>query len=99
MQAYHWPGNIRELENVVERGIINSVNGIFEINKNLFENGQPLCETKFLSLEEAMRSHILAALKKTRWRVSGPNGAALLLGLNPKTLESKIRKMKIIRPI
>jgi PAS domain S-box-containing protein len=99
LQSYPWPGNIRELQNVIERSVILCESDIFSIDeswlpqsltpdsKNQFELPQ-----KLLTQERDM---IEAALKDTRGRVSGPNGAAVKLGIPRSTLESKIRTLKI----
>ena len=109
LQSYPWPGNIRELQNVIERSVILCETEIFSIDENWLPQ-QPLLTTepkpqvelprRLLVQEKVM---IEAALKETRGRVSGPTGAAVKLGIPRSTLESKIRSLKInknrFRPI
>jgi transcriptional regulator with GAF, ATPase, and Fis domain len=61
------------------------------------QNGSSNGKSHFSTLEESEKDHILEALEKTDWRVSGEKGAAKILGLNPKTLESRMKKLKIER--
>ncbi len=97
---YDWPGNIRELENVIERALIISPSGKLLLGNWRPRNGRNLAESSatLLSLSENERRHILRALEMTSWRVSGEAGAARLLGINAKTLESRMRKLGISRP-
>ncbi len=101
LQSYGWPGNIRELQNVIERSMILCETEIFSIDENwLPRQTAPTAESKqqvelprrLLAQEKNM---IEAALKETRGRVSGPTGAAVKLGIPRSTLESKIRSLKI----
>ena len=101
LQSYPWPGNIRELQNVIERSVILCETEIFSIDENWLPQSPPLTEEpkhhvelprKLLAQEKNM---IEAALKETRGRVSGPTGAAAMLGIPRSTLESKIRSLKI----
>ena len=100
---YAFPGNIRELENIVERAVILSNDTTLNLRAVMpgRETGGGAGEAgngdEFLSFEEMQRQHIIEALERTYWRVSGPYGAARLLGLNDKTLSSKMRKLKIRR--
>jgi len=96
--AYPWPGNVRELENIIERGIIVTQGSSLEPSDWLPHRNATQESTAFHSLEEHERNHILQALKRTNWRVSGPWGAAALLKINPKTLQSRIKKLSISRP-
>jgi formate hydrogenlyase transcriptional activator len=111
--SYPWPGKVRELENVIERAVILSCGPDLEISAEILPvapfsipkhdptGNQQESERghgdKLSSLSELERSHILAALKKTSWRVDGPNGAARILNLNPSTLRSRIKKLGIRR--
>jgi formate hydrogenlyase transcriptional activator len=99
-ESYAWPGNIRELQNVIERSVILCETQIFSIDESWLPNQPSLTEPKnqmelprkLLAQEKDM---IEAALKDTRGRVSGPSGAAVKLGIPRSTLESKIKSLKI----
>ena len=95
LQQYPWPGNIRELKNVIENAMIISNDRILKLKPlaDLSPNLQ-----KDLKLEVVERNHIIDVLNKTSWRVSGQKGAAELLGLKPTTLESRMKKLGITRP-
>jgi len=101
LQAYPWPGNIRELQNVIERSVILCETEIFSIDENWIPQSPPLTPeskeqvelTRRLLVQE--KDMIEAALKDTGGRVSGPTGAAVKLGIPRSTLESKIRSLKI----
>ncbi|HEU5040997.1 MAG TPA: sigma 54-interacting transcriptional regulator, partial [Gemmatimonadales bacterium] len=93
LTAYDWPGNVRELANIVERSVIVSSGHTLEVGDWL--TSQP---TATRTLRETEREQILAALEETRWRVSGPAGAAVRLGLKPTTLEARMKKLGITRP-
>lgn len=98
LEAYSFPGNIRELENIIERSVILSHHDVLNFEAlplKSKEKTTPDHNGHFKSLEEIQREHILDALKKTQGRVSGPSGAARLLGLNDKTLFSKMAKLGI----
>jgi len=95
LQQYTWPGNIRELRNVVENAMIVSKDKILK----LIPPVDPSLEVqKDLKLEAVERNHIIDVLEKTSWRVSGEKGAAKLLGLKPTTLDSRMKKLGIARP-
>jgi transcriptional regulator with GAF, ATPase, and Fis domain len=95
LQRYAWPGNIRELKNVIENAMIISNDRILKLKPlaDLSPNLQ-----RDLKLEAVERNHIIDVLNKTSWRVSGQKGAAELLGLKPTTLEYRIKKLGITRP-
>ncbi|BBO74845.1 hypothetical protein DSCW_22620 [Desulfosarcina widdelii] len=93
LQRYAWPGNIRELRNVIERALIVCSGRTLEVHPPNGTNGAAVPET--LNLEELERRHIVDVLKQTRWRLSGPGGAAGLLGLKRTTLQSKMKKLGI----
>jgi DNA-binding NtrC family response regulator len=101
LQSYPWPGNIRELQNVIERSVILCESEIFSIDENWLPKPSPLTpESKeqaelprTLLVQE--KNMIEAALKDTHGRVSGPTGAAFKLGIPRSTLESKIRSLNI----
>jgi transcriptional regulator with GAF, ATPase, and Fis domain len=100
LQSYPWPGNIRELQNVIERSVILCETESFSIDENWLPKSPPLTEPKnqmelprsLLAQEKEM---IEAALKESRGRIFGPTGAAVKLGIPRSTLESKIRSLKI----
>jgi PAS domain S-box-containing protein len=101
LQLYPWPGNIRELQNVIERSVILCETEIFTIDGNWLPQPPPLTPESKQQVELPRRllvqekDMIEAALKDTRGRVSGPTGAAVKLGIPRSTLESKIRSLKI----
>ena len=102
---YPWPGNIRELQNVIERALILSKNGdlkvpLHDLQARTFENGKVDDEKKngTPTLEQLERQHILSVLEQTGWVISGPNGAAKRLGLKRSTLQFRIRRLGIHRP-
>ncbi|MDZ7722883.1 MAG: helix-turn-helix domain-containing protein [candidate division KSB1 bacterium] len=95
--SYDWPGNIRELENVIERAVILCEGE--RIKPGSWIPASKGEEQAYIStLEEHEREHILKALQATNWRVSGANGAAQLLGLKRTTLEARMKKLGIQRP-
>lgn len=97
LTKYHWPGNIKELKNVIERAVINSPGKILKIN---IEKSLKLTDTlKTNTLNEIEKKHILSILNKTNWRVSGSNGAALILAIHPETLRSRMKKLGIKRAL
>ena len=106
LQAYSWPGNIRELEHVLEQAIIVSQGSFLEFAGfaaaplALAFRAVPVPITAPLkTLKEQERDHILAALQRTGGRVSGAHGAALLLDINPKTLDARMKKLGIRRTV
>jgi formate hydrogenlyase transcriptional activator len=98
LQRYQWPGNIRELEHVIERAVILSEGPELEPIDWLSQPDSKTGLTKTLTLEEMERQHIRDILEQTNWRVSGEKGAAKVLGLNPTTLEARMKKLGIARP-
>jgi transcriptional regulator with GAF, ATPase, and Fis domain len=111
LQRYDWPGNIRELQNVIERAVITSNAGRLSFNlptgtkpKNpsLSDTLNATEEAEIIPDDEMRRrerENILAALKRTKWRISGKGGTAELLGIKPTTLASRMKKMGISRPV
>ena len=99
LKSYPWPGNIRELEHVIERAVILSHGPHLELTDWMPTGSASAGANPFATLEEVERSHILSVLTQTAWRVSGEKGAAKILGLNPTTLEARMKKLGIGRPV
>ncbi|MGH7494810.1 MAG: sigma-54 interaction domain-containing protein [bacterium] len=98
LQSYTWPGNIRELENVIARAIVLTSGGILEIPDSLKNSHQPSSLLSASSkLEEVERNHIIRVLQEMHWKVSGKNSASERLGLNASTLRSRMQKLSIKR--
>jgi formate hydrogenlyase transcriptional activator len=109
LSRYHWPGNIRELQNVIERAVIISTGSVLSVDVTdlKFPKAIPPAEKPASPkstngalhnlLEETERQQVLQALKQCNWVVAGPNGAAALLGINRSTLQVRIRKLGISR--
>jgi chemotaxis protein methyltransferase CheR len=94
LKGYDWPGNIRELENVLERAVINSsgpklhlVDDLIKPTKNPSASPQ--------TMEAVERQHILEVLEMTNWKVSGKGGASDILGLDRSTLRARMAKLNI----
>jgi len=96
LQDYPWPGNIRELANVIERGVILTAGPILELGEWRAKGPTPV-GGQIPTLEELEQQHIISVLDRTGWRVSGEKGAANLLGLKPTTLEDRMKKLGITR--
>jgi formate hydrogenlyase transcriptional activator len=94
---YPWAGNVRELENVVERALILSQGPHMDLGGWFPRSSPAPRERGTQTLEEIEREHILAVLEGTGWRVSGDGGAANLLGMKPTTLEARMKKLGITR--
>ena len=97
LQSYHWPGNIRELQNVVERAVILSETETFDVDESWLntESTIPSQHEGLSALDDREVEMIEAALAETHGRISGPSGAAAKLGIPRQTLESKIRRLGI----
>jgi formate hydrogenlyase transcriptional activator len=117
---YSWPGNIRELENFIERAVLLSPSKELRVPLSELKTSDaanhdgspaagvesassfasPMSLTSSIStLEEAERQHILRALRQTEWRIAGAKGAAVLLGMKRTTLQARMRKLGIRRPV
>ena len=97
---YDWPGNIRELENLIERAVILSPGPVLRVPLRDLQHATiavPYCG-QHQTLEEAERAHILRTLKETKWVLGGPNGAAARLAMNRSTLQFRMKKLGIVRP-
>ncbi len=97
--GYSWPGNIRELENVIERSAITSPGPVVEVDDLILADTETTTTLvpEISSLEEVERNHILAALERADWAIAGANGAAAQLDINPNTLRSRMKKLGISR--
>lgn len=111
LKSYSWPGNIRELHNVLERSFITSSGPELELDHSIPENGSPKpsgdvnlsakTEGKFITEQDFKKleyDNLLNALESTSWQIYGASGAAELLGMNPSTLRSRIKTLGIKRP-
>jgi len=97
LQDYDWPGNIRELENVIERAVIQCSDPVLQLADSLDNSGVSLSNS-LRTLEETEREQILKTLSATQWRINGRKGAAAILGLHPSTLRARMHKLEIRRP-
>jgi transcriptional regulator with GAF, ATPase, and Fis domain len=95
LQQYPWPGNIRELRNLVERAMITATGNTLTI---VLPQQAPVCAQSATKLVDVEREHILRVLESTRWRIRGSHGAAEQLGLKPTTLETRMAKLGLHRP-
>ena len=96
LKLYHWPGNIRELENIIERAMILSKSPTLKVEKLKtpdYDSGE-----KLQTLADHERNYIKMVLDQTLWRINGPKGAARILDMHPETLRTRMRKFGIKRP-
>jgi transcriptional regulator with GAF, ATPase, and Fis domain len=109
LRRYNWPGNVRELKNVIERAVILSPGNVLRLEASLpahvaageTESAEITSDATFLTereMREFQKTNLVAALKKADWRVSGPDGAAELLGVKPTTLADRVRTLGIRKP-
>jgi len=98
LSRYAWPGNIRELENLVERSVILTHGTDLQVPMNELQAHDRSAPTAPSTLEEAEREQILRALGDAKWVIGGPSGAAARLGVKRTTLQSKMQKLGISRP-
>jgi len=111
LQNYDWPGNIRELRNVIERAVILARGGVLRFDLPVFQAGVPALPSRPVSAagappkfftEAEMRQHerdnLVAVLEQAGWKIKGADGAAELLGVKPTTLLSRMKKMGLRRP-
>jgi PAS domain S-box-containing protein len=105
LTRYDWPGNIRELQNVIERAVIVSSDGVLRLPEPLMQTtsvpvgeGEAFKEPmKISTLDEAERVHILRVLEATGWRINGPKGAAAILKMHPSTLRFRMKKLGLTK--
>jgi formate hydrogenlyase transcriptional activator len=98
LSDYGWPGNIRELQNVIERCVILSSDGALHSPSGMLKRINNSSPPGFRTLAQAEHDHIMQALNQTDWVVGGPNGAAQLLAVKRTTLLEKMRRLGISRP-
>ena len=98
-ERYSWPGNIRELQNVIERGVILADGEVFRLETGTLprdsQNSSEAPASESSNTREQQKAQIEAVLKETRGRIAGPDGAAARLGIPASTLESRIKTLKI----
>jgi formate hydrogenlyase transcriptional activator len=99
LTAYHWPGNIRELQNLVERSVTLSRGSVLEVPiEELKSSTRDAHQNGSSTLDAVEREHILRTLQASNWVIAGPTGAAARLGMKRTTLNNRIRKLGITRP-
>ena len=101
---YDWPGNVRQLESIIERSLISTpagavleLPGPLQLITQLQQNGNGTSNGDSASLVDVERSHIVSVLEKSGWRVGGPDGAANALGIPASTLRSKMKRLHIAK--
>ena len=97
LSSYVWPGNIRELQNFIERSVIVTSGNVLHPPLMSLKSAAAVDSIGAITLEDAERDHILKTLEQTRWVVSGPNGAASRLGIKRSTLYFRMQKLGISR--
>ena len=108
LERYDWPGNVRELQNVIERAAVTSTGRSLQLPESWHPDGQTkgfaqngaadsAAHAAGDTLEDRERAHILQILDQTHWRIEGPKGAAVVLGIRPSTLRSRMQKLGIQR--
>ena len=95
--TYAWPGNVRELEHVIERAVVVTEESVLALPDWPPRSDGAVEPTRVATLDEVERTHILRVLEATSWRVSGTKGAAALLGVPATTLESRMKRLDIVR--
>ncbi len=98
LMSYSWPGNVRELQNVIERGVILAQGPALELGDWL-PGPSATAQGRVPTLQQLERQHIIEVLGRTGWRVSGERGAARILHIMPTTLEARMKKLGISRPL
>ncbi len=108
-EKYHWPGNVRELINVIDRAVIVSDGSELKLAETMEAPSREAGQTQSAvgphdasyiryQTEVALKEQIMSALSRTGWRVEGSHGAAAILGVNPSTLRTRMKKLGIVRP-
>ena len=99
LEEYSWPGNIRELENVIERAVISSPGNVLSLAEKLeADQTDKLSKNQTIPISEIEHGYIVRALEETKWQIEGENGAAIILGLTPSSLRRRMLKHGIKRP-
>jgi DNA-binding NtrC family response regulator len=99
LQGHDWPGNIRELQNVVEQAMIRSTGDVLLLDEGFGGRRRPPRERPTSPLlADVERAHVEAVLAECGWRINGPGNAAERLGLHPNTLRFRMKKLGIVRP-
>src|SRR5258707_13636931 len=98
LSSYQWPGNIRELQNFMERSVIVTSGNVLHPPLTSLRSAAAVESIGAITMVDAERDHILKTLEHTRWVVSGPNGAAARLGIKRSTLYFRMQKLGISRP-
>ena len=98
LSSYQWPGNIRELQNLIERSVILTSGNVLQPPLAGLKGAAEDKSLGAITLKDAERDHILKTLEHTRWVVAGPNGAAARLGIKRSTLYFRMQKLGISRP-
>jgi len=99
LSRYSWPGNIRELQNIIERAVVLAKSPVLQIDESMLRADEPVGGVAMVdTLENIERSHIILALGETNWVIHGKKGAAEMLGINPSTLRSRMEKLGIKKP-
>lgn len=109
LMSYSWPGNIRELHNLLARAVVLATGPVLRLGEDFLPSGNMVTTSSDLhamattmpvnqELNQVERNHVLQVLQSTRWVIEGPKGAAVKLGLHPNTLRSRMKKLKIQRP-
>lgn len=97
LQDYPWPGNIRQLENIIHRAVIISAGPVLQLEDKRIIS-PPSGPSPGTTMKEIERNQILKTLAETRWRIEGNGGAAMILDIHPSTLRAKMQKLGIVRP-
>ena len=100
MINYEWPGNIKELENLIERAVILTQSNTLKIPgfESETQKSKLIIADKNLALDTVQRNHILQVLEQCNWKITGSNGSSALLQVKPSTLREKMTKLGIKKP-